>query len=156
MKKILKWTVIGLGTVFILIQVIRPDRTNPPVNPANDYTQSMTVPADVKSIIDRACRDCHTNETRWPWYSNIAPVSWLLADDVHEGRRHMNLSEWGTYKLSRKISRLSNIDTQLSDGSMPLPNYVRMHPEAVLTQADRDKLSHWANEEGRKLGGDDD
>ncbi|HLP18457.1 MAG TPA: heme-binding domain-containing protein [Bacteroidota bacterium] len=155
MKKILKWTGVALVAAFILIQFIRPDRTNPVSDPANDYTRSLLVPPDVKSIVDRACRDCHTNETVWPWYSNFAPVSWLLADDVTEGRRHLNLSEWGKYTPKQKIKRLSDIDGEVSDGSMPLPNYLRIHSEAVLTQVERDKISHWADEEGRKLGGND-
>jgi hypothetical protein len=155
MKNLLKWAGVTLAAAFILIQFYRPERTNPPANPALNFTQSLSVPPEVGSIIDRACRDCHSNATRWPWYSNVAPISWLLADDVAEGRRHMNLSEWGSYKKKQQIKRLADIDGEISDGSMPLPKYVLLHPEAKLTQAERDRLSKWADEEGRKLGGDE-
>ncbi|MGE5313580.1 MAG: heme-binding domain-containing protein [Acidobacteriota bacterium] len=155
MKKILMWTGIALAAAFVLIQLKRPERTNPSADPAHNYANVLSVPADVKSIIDRACRDCHSNDTRWPWYSNVAPVSWLLADDVEEGRRHLNLSEWGTYKKSKQIKKLSEIDGEIADGSMPLPKYIRLHPEANLTQAERDRISKWADDEGRKLGGEE-
>ena len=155
MKKKLMWGAVVLLVVFLLIQVKRPDRTNPPVNQAAVYTAHLSVPEDVKSIISRACYDCHSNETTWPWYSNVAPVSWLVAHDVEEGRRHLNFSEWGTYKKGRMIKKLSEIEGEVTDNSMPMPKYLKMHPEAVLTAADRERLSKWAIDEGHKLGGNE-
>ena len=152
MKKILMWALGILVAACILIQLKRPDKTNPPVNPAAVYTAHLSVPDDVKAIIGRACNDCHSNETTWPWYSNVAPVSWLVAGDVEQGRRHLNFSEWGTYKKARMIKKLSEIEGEVTDNSMPLQKYVKMHPEAALSDADRDRLSKWAIEEGNKLG----
>jgi hypothetical protein len=155
MKKILVWSVGILFVVFLLIQVKRPNRTNPPVNPSLVYTAHLSVPNNVDSMLRRACFDCHSNETHWPWYTNVAPVSWLIAQDVEEGRKHLNFSEWGTLKKGRMIKKLADIDGEVSDKSMPLPKYLKLHPEAVLTDADRDRLSKWVTGEGNRLGGDE-
>lgn len=153
MKKILV-RVVGIAfIVAVLIQVKRPERTNPPVDPAAVYTAHLSVPENVRTIITRACYDCHSNETKWPWYSNVAPVSWLVAADVVDGRKHLNFSEWGTLKPGRVIKKLSEIEGEVTDNSMPLPKYLKLHPEAVLTDADKDVLTKWAIEEGRRLGG---
>jgi hypothetical protein len=155
MKKILVWIVGILFVAFVLIQFKRPDRTNPPVDPAAVFTAHLQVPEDVKAIIHRACYDCHSNETKWPWYTNVAPVSWLVADDVEQGRKHLNFSEWGTYKPKRMIVKLSNIEGEITDKTMPLPKYLKLHPEAELTDADRDRLSKWAVSEHHRLAGDE-
>jgi hypothetical protein len=155
MKKYLVWGGGILVVAFLLIQVKRPDRSNPPVDAAMVYSTHMSVPDSVNSIITRACYDCHSNETKWPWYSSVAPISWLVAQDVEQGRRHLNFSEWGKMKKGRMIKKLSDIEGEVTDHSMPLPKYLKLHPEAVLTDADREVLSKWAIEQGRKLGGDE-
>src|SRR5580765_2224450 len=86
-------TVLLVG--FIGIQLVRPDRTNPPVKAADSL--QAKAPAAINALLDRSCRDCHSNETRWPWYTNVAPTSWLVANHVHEGRDHFNYSEWTGY-----------------------------------------------------------
>ncbi len=153
MKKILVRIVGIVFILFVLIQVKRPDRTNPPVDVAAVYTAHVNVPEDVKAIVTRACYDCHSNETKWPWYSNVAPVSWLVAMDVEEGRKHLNFSEWGSYKKGRMIKKLAEIEGEVTTGAMPMPKYVTIHPEAVLTDADRERLSKWAIDEGERLSG---
>ena len=94
-------------------------------------------------MIKASCFDCHSNETRWPWYSNVAPVSWLVADDVHTGRRHLNFSEWGKYPKSKQILKLGQIYEQVSKGEMPIAKYLYMHSDAKLSQADRDSITAW-------------
>jgi len=153
MKKIVVRIVGIVFVIVVLVQVKRPDRTNPPVEPSAVYTAHMNVPDDVKAIVARACYDCHSNETKWPWYTNVAPVSWLAAMDVEEGRKHLNFSEWGSYKKGRMIKRLAEIEGEVTTGAMPMPKYVTMHPEGVLTDADRERLSKWAIDEGERLGG---
>src|SRR3954464_4443173 len=90
-----RWTLrvlIVLAVAFVAVQVVRPDRTNPPVQPAHSLLAKT--PPDVRAILDRSCRDCHSNDTRWPLYSQVAPMSWLVANHVHHGRDRFNYSEW--------------------------------------------------------------
>jgi hypothetical protein len=95
MRKLLKKVVVVGAVIFVLIQVWRPDRTNPPVVPSQQLVAQMNVPQNVQAVLSRACGDCHSNETHWPWYTNVSPVSWLVANHVQGGRSHMNFSEWG-------------------------------------------------------------
>jgi hypothetical protein len=152
-KKKIRWTIIIIAAAFVIIQFFRPDRTNPPVNLAESIEADSTVPASVKSILRTSCYDCHSNETVWPWYSNIAPSSWLVEDDVHTGRRHLNFSLWEKYPLSRKVAKLSGIFDQVSKGDMPLGKYLLLHPNARLTPAERDTLLNWTQNENDRLTG---
>jgi hypothetical protein len=107
----------------------------------------MKPPQPVSAILDRACLDCHSNETKWPWYSNIAPVSWLVRSHVDEGRKHLNLSEWlkPDETAFSSWSDLEGVCTSVRDGNMPLPYYDWLHPEAKLSPADRQALCAWVN-----------
>jgi hypothetical protein len=104
----------------------------------------MTVPADVAAILDRSCRDCHSNNTRWPWYSHVAPASWLLIDHVNHGRSHLNVSEWGRYDRPRRAELLKNSCELARKGAMPMPSYLLMHRAARLSPADVETLCAWA------------
>jgi hypothetical protein len=129
--------------VFVVLQLVRPERTNPPVDPSMRLDAHVTVPADVGDILDRSCRDCHTNETRWPWYSHVAPPSLLLARDVREGRDELNLSEWGDYDGETAVEQLDEMCTQVREGSMPLLPYTWMHRAARLSPEDVTRLCEW-------------
>src|SRR5215213_10280083 len=96
-QKALKWVAIGLAALFAGLQFIRPARTNPPVDESRTITAQAHLAPEVASILDRSCNDCHSNQTRWPWYSNIAPVSWFVINHVNEGRAEMNFSDWAQY-----------------------------------------------------------
>jgi hypothetical protein len=109
------------------------------------------VPPEVRSTIERACRDCHSEATRYPWYSYIAPVSWLINRDVRLGRRHLNLSRWGEYPLTRRERCLSEIANQVQDRGMPLAIYVAMHPSAKLSEADVRTIFEWTQAERARL-----
>ena len=152
MKKILKWASIAVVIALVLIQVIRPDRTNPEVDRAADFGAQPGADSSIAALLRRSCYDCHSNETRWPWYSNVAPASWLVADDVKEGRRHVNFSLWGKYPPSRRAQSLDDIHDQITAHDMPLPKYLLLHPDARLTQVERDSLVAWADRERAKLG----
>jgi hypothetical protein len=121
---------IGI-VLFGLIQLIPYGRnhTNPPV------VQEPNWDAQTRAIAQKACFDCHSNETTWPWYSNIAPVSWLVYHDVQEGRSHMNFSDWGNMGLSASM-----IERKIQSGEMPPPQYLLMHPSARLTDAEKQAL----------------
>ena len=105
----------------------------------------------VLATLERACGDCHSEDTRYPWYSYIAPVSWLVANDVTQGREHLNLSRWSEYSLSRRERCLSEIANQVKDGEMPLPLYTLIHRDARLSNADVDAIFQWTQAERARL-----
>jgi len=109
------------------------------------------VPANVRAVFERSCRDCHSEATYFPWYSYVAPISWLVKDDVTQGREHLNLSRWNEYSLIRRERSLSEIANQIQDGGMPLPSYTWMHRDAVLSPADIDAIFQWTQEERSRL-----
>ncbi|HKQ08915.1 MAG TPA: heme-binding domain-containing protein [Blastocatellia bacterium] len=150
-KKILKWAGITLAVAFIVSQFIRPAKTNPPVDEASTLSARLQVTPEVEAILNRSCVDCHSHKTVWPWYSNVAPVSWYLTHDVNEGRRHWNVSNWPT-DPKRSAHRLEEMCQQVEKGEMPLAIYVTMHPTAKLTDADKKTLCDWANAERQRLG----
>ena len=114
--------------------------TNPPVR--ND----LVAPPEVKSILRRACYDCHSNETRWPWYSHVAPASWLIRDHVLEGRRRLNFSVWGDYAYDpgTEAQKLSEIAKLVTNAKMPPWYYTMTHPGAQLTRIEREAVARWA------------
>ena len=123
--------VIALG-----IQFVRPARTNPPADPSHALVAMQPVPAHVTAVLDRACRDCHSNETRWPWYSQVAPVSWWVIDHVNHGRSHFNYSDWSRYPAADRARLLRNSCDLVREDSMPLASYRLMHRTARLSKAD--------------------
>jgi hypothetical protein len=139
-----KWVLLVLAVAFLAIQFVRPARTNPPIDATKTIEAAGIVPADVHAILDRSCADCHSNKTVWPWYARVAPVSWLLADDVKDGRKELNFSEWGTFKPRRKARKLDELCDQVKDKKMPLKKYLFLHPRARLSDADRARLCEWA------------
>jgi hypothetical protein len=141
----IKHALLAVLLILIVIQFVPVKRDNPPSEPAQAVESVITVPAAVHSILERSCADCHSNRTRWPWYSQIAPVSWLVAHDVHEGRVELNLSEWATYSEKRKTHKLQEICEQLRGGKMPDSKYTLIHRDARLTHEDRDAVCAWAD-----------
>lgn len=127
-----------LVTLFVIIQFVRIPKTNPPV------TGEIDVPAPVHAVMKRACYDCHSNETVWPWYSNVAPVSWLLYNDVTGGRRAMNLSEWQQMPVEKQNHRRKDVWKEVKSGDMPLWFYLPLHAQAKLTGADKTILQAWS------------
>ena len=128
-------TIIGAGVlVFLMIQLVPRSTKNPPV------TQDVAAPPQVESILRRACYDCHSNATRWPWYAHVAPVSWTVVRDVERGRNHLNFSTWDKYADDPEtvIRKLRNIDKVMHNGTMPLWYYLPEHPRARLGDADRE------------------
>jgi mono/diheme cytochrome c family protein len=128
LTRILKWGLL----VAVLIQLIPFGRNH--VNPAAGKEPAWDSPA-TRTLVRRACYDCHSNETVWPWYSHIAPVSWLLQRDVEGGRRHLNFTEWDQPQRHAK-----DVAAQVSQGEMPLWFYLPLHPAARLTAAEKQAL----------------
>ena len=147
LKKIIKIVLIVVVVGLIAAQFIRPDFTNPPVVATETLSASTEVPADVQQVIARSCSDCHSNETRYPWYSKVTPFNWFLADHIEEGRREMNFSVWNTYKPEKKLKKLEELCEQVEQAEMPLPSYLWIHREAVLADGDANLLCSWAKAE---------
>jgi len=106
---------------------------------------------EVRTVLARSCGDCHSNHTRWPLYSRIAPASWLVEHDVHEGREHLNLSYWEQYSLDERIDLLGKMGTELRQGKMPLQKYLMLHSEARLSEPERKLIVDWTKIERRRL-----
>jgi hypothetical protein len=151
--KVLKWLVILVAVAFVVIQFKRPSRANPPVNEAQTiYAQTQMTP-QVSAILERSCRDCHSNKTVWPWYTNVSPISWFVADHVEHGRADLNFSVWGTYDQRRKGRRLQQMCDLASDGSMPLSSYTPLHRGSKPSPEDVKTLCAWTEAERSRLEG---
>ena len=146
-----KWLKImgGLGVLaFVAMQFANPSHQNPPVAPGHDLLASNAPPASVAAILKNACYDCHSFETKWPWYSYVAPVSWYVARDVNAARASMNFSDWPHDDAGRARKRWRHIADEVESGEMPLSAYLRMHSEARLDARQRQELVKWASEQG--------
>lgn len=145
MRKIFKRAGISFAVVAVAIQFYRPERSNPPVDESQTLFATVLVPPDVQTILRRSCFDCHSHETRWPWYSHVAPAMWLVADDVKEGRLHVNFSEFAKYKPLRALSKLDMMCEEISDRRMPLPEYLVLNPGAKLSNEEIDLICNWVD-----------
>lgn len=128
----------AIGVGFVAIQFVPVDRSNPPVR------SDVGAPAEVAVLLRAACYDCHSRETRWPWYSRVAPVSWFVARHVDEGRRELDFSDWPTIDFTAQDELLREVAKEVEKGKMPLASYRWGHPEARLTAAQREIIVHWA------------
>ena len=139
-----RWLLILL-TLFILIQFIRPVRNQSGQVLQTDITKMFSVPLHVKTVLEVACYDCHSNSTRYPWYANIQPGGWWLAKHVKEGKEELNFSEFGSYSRRRQITKLRSIENSIKDGTMPLSSYTFLHQNARLTSKEKALIITWAN-----------
>jgi hypothetical protein len=151
MKKVLKWIVIVLFIAFIGIQFVRPNVSNPPINENETLEATTRVPENVEKILERSCNDCHTNKTLYPWYSNVAPISWTLADHINDGRRHLNFSVWNTYDKDKKRKKLREVCDEVSESAMPIGQYLWLHGNAVLSKEDVQTLCDWTQAEAERI-----
>ena len=137
-----KW-LLPIAAGLVAIQLVQFPRTNPPVS------GELAAPAEVKAILRRACYDCHSNETTWPWYSAVAPASWVIHRDVSEGRRRMNLSSWADYAEDpgTRAQKLDEIRKAVVSGDMAPRYYLALHPRARLSESDRATLLSWVTDE---------
>jgi hypothetical protein len=142
LRRLLMIMLIVMALALIVIQLVPVDRSNPPVS------MNVSAPERVQRVLRNSCYDCHSNETTWPWYSKVAPVSWYIANDVHEGRKHINFSTWDKYPAEKRRDIIAEAFEEVSEGAMPMPNYLRLHPGARLTDADVEALRQWLTTEG--------
>ena len=127
-----------LVAVLFLSQAIRIEKSNPPVQ------SDISADPAIRPLLRRACYNCHSNETNWPWYSNVAPFSWLIGSDVTGGRRHVNFSEWATYGSAIQSHKLAGIAEEVRDGEMPPWYYTWVHSDSRLSPAERNEIHAWA------------
>jgi hypothetical protein len=141
------------AAVGLLIQVARPARTNPPTDPARAIAAHVAIPPAVQTTLRRACYDCHSDETRWPWYSGVAPVSWFVIGHVNDGRRKLNFSDWEAHGPRTPTPPFAQICREVTGGGMPLSSYLLLHADAKLTSDDVALLCAWANQVAGSPGG---
>ena len=145
MKQIAKKIGVVLALALIVIQFFRPEK-NITTQPATTHISKLyTVPADVEQILVNACYDCHSNNTVYPWYSNIQPVAWWLADHVKDGKKHLNFDTYTTYNLRRQYHKMEEVVEQVEANEMPMKSYKLAHSNARLTDAQKQLLINWAN-----------
>src|SRR5204862_3271074 len=133
-RRLMQAAVVGVA-LLAAIQLIRPNRTNPPTDPSRTIQAHAGTSSEIAAVLDRSCRDCHSNNTVWPWYTQVAPVSWLMARGVAEGRKAVNFSEWAGYSPAAQRTLLSASCDDASSGKMPGP-YALVRPETKLSPQD--------------------
>ena len=139
--------IYGLAAALVFAQLVPVSRTNPPVE------AEIVVEPEMRALLRRACFDCHSHETVWPWYAWVAPVSWLVAHDVNHAREELDFSRFESYDAKRQRKKLGEMGEEVEEGHMPLWYYVLLHPEARLGDAERRRLIAWADAEQGRRGG---
>jgi hypothetical protein len=140
LKKKIVYVIIGL---LVIIQFFRIDKKNPAVNPDVDFVVLSSAPEDMRDLLRTSCYDCHSNEIVYPWYSNVAPISWWIKDHINDGRGHLNFSVWGEYNEKRKDHKLEEIIDEVGEHEMPLKSYLIIHTESKLDDTKREELINW-------------
>jgi hypothetical protein len=126
-----------------------PPAENPPIG------QEVPATAEVRTILETSCYDCHSNETVWPWYSQVIPAKWFVRGHVVEGRQALNFSTWERYSPERAARKLEEVVEMVEEERMPQPSYLRMHPEAVLSPEEAAEIIEWASAQGEANGGEE-
>jgi len=132
--------------ILLVIQLIRPEKTNPPI----DETLALKAPQAVMNVLKTSCYDCHSHETIWPFYAEIAPLSWNIIGHVNDGRKALNFSKWGEIAPDIKIKRLKRAIKTVNNGMMPLENYLLLHEEAKLNNEQKKIIVDWCNDQLKK------
>jgi len=136
---------IGLLIIFVAIQFYRPVKNVASETSVNDFLQVHNVSTDLTKIIKTSCYDCHSNNTNYPWYAEVAPLSWWIAHHIDEAKEELNFSEWNTFSEKRKEKKLKEIIGEIEDRKMPLKTYLPVHPEAELSDEQIIEITTWVN-----------
>ena len=135
---------VGIASAVLLsAQLVPVNRSNPVVNASESIEAKEKLPPEVQSVFQQSCGNCHSNRTEWPWYSYVAPASWMIAHDVQAGRRKVNFSEWGSYSPEKREQKLEEICEQITNGDMPDAKYLWLHRTAKPTQRQREAVCQW-------------
>jgi len=142
--KVWQYGLLGLGIIFLVIQFVPNQLPEVTENNPKDLMGSGLVDGEMATLLKTACYDCHSNETKYPWYSFVAPASWLVAKDTREGREEVNFSNWTDIDMMDKLAILDDVYSEVEEEHMPLPIYLSLHSEAKLTPEERQKIMEWA------------
>ena len=148
---VLRWLLIVVVVGLVIAQFFGPAKSNPASDANQSIESRLQVTPQVAAILDRSCNDCHSNKTRWPWYANVAPVSWFVIGHVNEGRENINFSEWGRYTERDNDSLLRQMCREVRAGAMPLSSYTPLHPGSTLSAEDVKTLCDWTDAERARL-----
>jgi len=141
--KVLKVLLLLILAAFIIIQFWRIDKSNPDFDKNMDLISIENPPTEIAQMLRSTCYDCHSNQTVWPWYSNVAPISWILEQHVEDGRENINFSYWGDFEAEDKIYVLEEMIEEIELAQMPLPGYSITHSDAKLSEAQMQLLIDW-------------
>ena len=155
MKKVLKYLAVGFPIALFIIQLIPVDLPENNADLSKDMILIENAPDEVKFILSKSCYDCHSNQTVYPWYSKVAPVSWLVAKDTREARDELNFSEWAELSKRKKIKILNELAEEVEDKKMPLRIYTVVHRDAILTDEEISTLMSWTKSQSDKIMGGD-
>jgi len=147
----LKRFILAGAILLAVAQVFRPAKTNPPVDPNHGIDATLPIDPVVSSVFERSCNDCHSNRTVWPWYSGVAPASWLVVSDANRVRKELNFSNWASYDAADQRKHLSEICKEMTEGEMPSLPYVLLHPRAAVGKADVAAVCRWTAEQSSTL-----
>lgn len=139
----LKKLLLALLVVLLVLQAFRPEKNNSG-NKNNDISSLYPVPNNVEQILVKACNDCHSNSTVYPWYAEVQPITWWLDDHIKDGKKHLNFNEFASYRLAKQFHKLEEVFDEVKGGEMPLESYTVIHRDAKLTPTERNILMDWS------------
>ena len=142
---------VGILALLFLLAFVHPYGNARVADPAKKLMSSAEIGTPVLNVLQRSCQNCHSERTTWPAYSHLAPISWLIEKDVQDGRSHWNMSKWDQYGIEDREHILSQIGPMVRNRKMPLPQYLLLHPEAKLSDADAELLYQWSRQERKRL-----
>ncbi len=151
--RLIKIILLVTGIIFVAIQFIQPAQNINKQVTATDISKVISIPDTVQVILQKACYDCHSNSTNYPWYYKVQPIRWLLAKHISRGKNELNFSEFATYSQRRQLSKLDAIANAIKDNNMPLPSYKMMHKNAQLSTNEKTLFINWAQQSKVKLSG---
>ncbi len=147
--KIILWVLV---LTFVAIQFFQPDKNNYSIDKSHDIGNIVAIPGSVDTLLQAACYDCHSNNTRYPWYTNIQPVGWWLRNHINNGKRHLNFNEFTTYSPEKQADKLEEVIKSQQEGWMPLDSYTWIHKDARLTEGQKQQIIAWANDVKKAIG----
>lgn len=144
MKRVFKGILVVLLIIFVLIQFIRPEKNKSEGISPNDISTIYPVPDSIQSILKVACNDCHSNNTKYPWYAEIQPVTWWLNNHIVDGKKDLNFSEFAKYRIRRQYIKFEQIIELVKENAMPLASYTWIHKDAILSDREKQAIINWS------------
>ncbi len=150
-KLIIKRIVLLIVVVFIGIQFVPTTYNQSDTLLETDISNTFDIPSKIQTLLENSCYDCHSNNTYYPWYNNIQPMSWMMERHIKNGKKELNFSEFGAYSKRRKKSKIKSIINQIKDDEMPLSSYTLLHRNAILSESDKLLIINWMENQRNNL-----